>query len=473
MGDNEARFYAHVMRKCAEAHRDGDVEVRLQCIAECKALLQEKEAPESMPEHLQAQGTLEDRLSAFRSWLEQGGVDLSKVVVGETEGCGLGVICKETLKKEEAAFAVPRKLMITLERVEEVRGKVQTEAFKAVKQALRQDVQVRAIPSVMLGLVLLAELERGTESFFKAYFDVLPKDYSYLPLNWNPDLLRTLGDTEAGLTGVNIILMALRLYCHIKLKYGSAFKHFNFRLFTWALSVAMSRQNPLPLKEDPAQKTLALMPLFDMCNHASGEMSSFYESESDALVCNAMKEFRQGDELVIFYGPRSNAQLLLYSGFSMKPGENEFDVVSAMLDFDEKDSLIPLKLQLAQELKMNATVELSIEENNSGAIQAARIVVADREELSKILSAIQAQNQSGQKQVVDEVSRDNEIKSILCLLCAGRECIKMREKLAESAEGVVSQYLQAEIATLKKFVASLSAASRETGIRNQESPAQS
>lgn len=93
--------------------------------------------------------------------------------------------------------------------------------------------------------------------------------------------------------------------------------------FIWAVSCVMSRQNEIPSKLGVATPTLALIPLWDLCNHASGHISTFYNVEQSTCDCYAQQDFRVGDEFTIFYGPRTNSELLLQQGFVYR--QNEFD----------------------------------------------------------------------------------------------------------------------------------------------------
>lgn len=85
----------------------------------------------------------------------------------------------------------------------------------------------------------------------------------------------------------------------------------------------MSRQNEIPSKPGAPSPTLALIPLWDFCNHSSGHISTYFNVESSTCDCYAQRDFKANEEFRIFYGPRSNCELLLQQGFVYP--ENEFD----------------------------------------------------------------------------------------------------------------------------------------------------
>ena len=43
-----------------------------------------------------------------------------------------------------------------------------------------------------------------------------------------------------------------------------------FEFCSWACSTVMTRQNSVPCHSDNKQRTMALIPLWDMCNHQDG-----------------------------------------------------------------------------------------------------------------------------------------------------------------------------------------------------------
>lgn len=85
----------------------------------------------------------------------------------------------------------------------------------------------------------------------------------------------------------------------------------------------MSRQNEIPSKVHHSSPTLALIPLWDLCNHSSGHISTFFNVESQTCDCYAQHDFSVGENFTIFYGSRTNSELLVQQGFVYT--ENDFD----------------------------------------------------------------------------------------------------------------------------------------------------
>ncbi len=77
----------------------------------------------------------------------------------------------------------------------------------------------------------------------------------------------------------------------------------------------MSRQNEIPEKVDGSGQVLALIPLWDLCNHTEGHMTTFYNLEQQTCDCYALEDTPTGEEFRIFYGSRPNQDLLIHQGF--------------------------------------------------------------------------------------------------------------------------------------------------------------
>lgn len=84
--------------------------------------------------------------------------------------------------------------------------------------------------------------------------------------------------------------------------------------FIWAVSCVMSRQNQIPSSNGKAA-ALALIPLWDMCNHSNGQITTDFDLENHCCICYASRKTASETEFTIFYGARPNSDLLLHQGF--------------------------------------------------------------------------------------------------------------------------------------------------------------
>ena len=105
--------------------------------------------------------------------------------------------------------------------------------------------------------------------------------------------------------------------------------NFRYDEFLWAVSCVRSRQNQIPSVVGQHSMSLALIPLWDLCNHKNGGITTFFNPDRQSCDCYAMSDFKARDDFVIFYGSRSNSDLLLQQGFTYL--ENEFDSLELRL----------------------------------------------------------------------------------------------------------------------------------------------
>jgi histone-lysine N-methyltransferase SETD3 len=133
----------------------------------------------------------------------------------------------------------------------------------------------------------------------------------------------------------------------------------------------MTRQNTVPFQEDYH----ALIPLWDMCNHTNGtvsrhlkegfrvgndafQISTAYNPVLDRSECLALKNFKAGEQLFIFYGSRSNADLFVHNGFVYE--DNDYDVYWMRLGISKSDPLQEKRNRLLDKLSISSTSDFSI-----------------------------------------------------------------------------------------------------------------
>ncbi|KAF2986268.1 hypothetical protein EK904_009797, partial [Melospiza melodia maxima] len=118
---------------------------------------------------------------------------------------------------------------------------------------------------------------------------------------------------------------------------------FTYDDYRWAVSSVMTRQNQIPT-EDGSRVTLALIPLWDMCNHTNGLITTGYNLEDDRCECVALQDFKAGEQIYIFYGTRSNAEFVIHSGFFFD--NNSHDRVKIKLGVSKSDRLYAMKAEV-------------------------------------------------------------------------------------------------------------------------------
>jgi Rubisco LSMT substrate-binding/SET domain len=329
-------------------------------------------------------------MDKFRQWIESSGEfgsDGSDLKVSLSQGHdeGNGLVAKVGVEAGEVLLSVPRRLMMTTEGA--VRSKTED-----IEVLFDMDV-VKRLPSLILALHLLDErFNVGAESFWAPYIDALPRRYS-IPLFWSGAQIEALRPSPVHIKAQRIVANAVLQYCSLwQEQYASIMTstpvfhpdHFTWRQFRWAIGAVLTRQNQIP-SEDRTHAELALIPLWDMCNHAaSGEITTYYNAETERLECSALSTLAPDDQVYIFYGPRPNSELLLYSGFALADNPHDATVIGVPLGDSvmEKHSVLqanklpppnaPLSVRTDARLNGTTIAYLRVAAANAAALEAMR-----------------------------------------------------------------------------------------------------
>ncbi len=318
-----------------------------------------KNAPES-PDCSSSAAKATSTHANFRRWLQDNGIDdeYYDIRASKVKGAGNGLFIRGAdevcVATRTVVVRVPSRLMISTLHINtpspaganvcDVAGSVAVnngggqEASQSVGLQWmfgHSDILSRQ-PSIQLALVLLHECFKGRRSFWFPYIATFPSSFAdALPLWWSIDELSQLAGQSATLrSAARGIVSFARYYCHVdKLlaaveaqpKSGSASimpfprTFFTLKNFRWAMSIVMTRQNPVPFKNASGQvsgRVLALVPVMDMANHdPSLDHGTFYDDETDEICVAASSALRGGDELRMYYGDRSNQEFLVHCGF--------------------------------------------------------------------------------------------------------------------------------------------------------------
>jgi histone-lysine N-methyltransferase SETD3 len=245
-------------------------------------------------------------------------VDTSAIEIAEFPQVGYGLKATRDLKDSEKLLQIPRKLMLTVDSAKQ----------SALGPLIGEDRILQVMPNVILALHLLNE-KLNPKSFWKPYIDILPYQYS-TPLYWVPEDLQFLKGSPTQGDAISQYRNIARQYAYfyrLLQKTPAASKlllkdHFTFDNYRWAVSSVMTRQNQIPGR-DGSKATLGLIPLWDMCNHTNGIYTSDYNADADACECFCLQDFAADQQILIFYGPRSNGEFLVHNGFVYPDNEHD------------------------------------------------------------------------------------------------------------------------------------------------------
>lgn len=330
-------------------------------------------APSSSLAHLEP--NTEKRFAEFKSWLEENEFPahpLEFVHVGGVEGNG--AVAKRDIAEGELFLKVPHKFLITTETAE---------AASYMSSLLNSDFVtgglLSRVKNVLLSVHLACELKRGASSFWSPYIDILPRTFT-LPLFFSLEEISLLKGSPAFQEVINLFTTLVKQYIflrkvlllqaaildHLKFdeqqepededegqtRFPILLKDFTFELFRWAASIVMTRQNKIIVggtNESP-EYGFALIPVWDMCNHGVDTTSTIYDTATETIECVAKKPVSAGQPVLLFYGPRSNLDFFVYSGFVFQ--DNPYDHYRLTLGVSKLDALYNEKMKIISAVGM-------------------------------------------------------------------------------------------------------------------------
>ncbi|CAH1159824.1 unnamed protein product [Phaedon cochleariae] len=314
----------------------------------------------------------------FTKWVIENGAEIKGCEIAQFDGFDLGLRVTTEIPFSSLVIAVPRNLMMSLE----------TARKTDLKNIMETDQILSNMPNVALSIFLLYEKFK-TDSFWMPYINILPLNYSTV-LYFTPEELEEL-------TGSPTLEIALRQIKSIARQYAYFYKLFNtsedpisrlmkdkftYWEYCWAVSTVMTRQNTIP-SEDGENMINALIPLWDMCNHTNGTISTDYNPELQRSECLALKDFKPGEQFFIFYGARTNADLFIHNGFIYD--ENTHDGIWIRLGISKQDPLQEKRTDLLNRLGIATSGDFFIKKGSDpvdGTLLAfLRIFNMDEEQL--------------------------------------------------------------------------------------------
>ncbi|KAF7652893.1 hypothetical protein LDENG_00090960 [Lucifuga dentata] len=284
-------------------------------------------------------GNREDYFADLISWAQDNGFSCDSFTVANFGTEGYGLQATRDIKAEELFLWIPRKMLMTVESAQN----------SVLRPLYSQDRILQAMGNVTLALHLLCE-RANPASFWLPYICSLPQEYD-TPLYYHQDEAELLLGTQAVQDVLSQYKNTARQYAYFyKLvqTHPAASKlplknSFTFDDYRWAVSSVMTRQNQIPTK-DGSQVTLALIPLWDMCNHTNGLITTGYNLEDDRCECVALQDYKENEQIYIFYGTRSNAEFVIHNGFFFH--DNAHDRVKIKLGVSKSERLYAMKAEV-------------------------------------------------------------------------------------------------------------------------------
>lgn len=273
----------------------------------------------------------ESALQVFADWFRSQVTSETAVRMEHVGEEGNGLVAGKAIAEDELFLSIPYDIVLG----SSLRlGPQMTTSEQVAWKQLEADPLLAQFPSCMLALRLLAETTKPT-SFFQPYLDILPTGFD-IPLFYEPADFAAIENSALFGSAVRLVYNSIKQFCYLE-RQLSRWKDapipsakFTIGNYLWALGVVLTRQNEVVVQQN-AKPALALIPGWDLCNHEQGSknITTYSDPEARVVACHAMRSFLPNEQVKMFYGQRSNAEFLLYSGFVA--ADNAFDCVQVPL----------------------------------------------------------------------------------------------------------------------------------------------
>ncbi|HVG61264.1 MAG TPA: SET domain-containing histone-lysine N-methyltransferase, partial [Hyalangium sp.] len=188
---------------------------------------------------------------------------------------------------------------------------------------------------------VLQERERGADSFWKPFVDILPKSFPTHPFFFNQDEISLLrGSFAYGMVEYQRVRLASR---HKDLcQHVPGFQRFTLEQFIWAHFAVVSRTFSVMQGES---LVTCMAPLADMINDGRPANSGWdLSADGQSFEVHVSAPIARGQEVLTTYGSRHNLHLLVQYGFIH--ADNAHDEVMLIFSLPLEDPLTEEKQRL-------------------------------------------------------------------------------------------------------------------------------
>ncbi|KAL0120162.1 hypothetical protein PUN28_008072 [Cardiocondyla obscurior] len=287
-------------------------------------------------------------IGQFVNWLTENGARVDGLSVVEFSGYDLGLRAETDFTENELIMEIPRGLIFS------------TYTAASELLVLQNDPLVQHMPQVALAIALLIEKYKEN-SKWKPYLDMLPSSYNTVLYMKTNDMIELKGSPtlEAALKQCRNIARQYSYFNKVFQNTNNPVSAilrdvFTYERYCWAVSTVMTRQNLVP-SPDGSRMIHALIPMWDMCNHENGRITTDFNATSDRCECYALRDFKKGEQVFISYGPRTNSDFFVHSGFVCM--DNEQDGFKLRLGISKADSLQKERIELLGKLDLPSVGE--------------------------------------------------------------------------------------------------------------------
>jgi len=359
---------------------------------------------------------LSDNFREFDDWLRANGAKYPNVELRdygqEVRGCHV----TKDINEEEIIINIPLKCLITVEMGKE------TDIGRSI---LLSNIELDAPKHIFLMVFMLID-SKNPNSFFKPYYNILPKTLNNMPIFWSNEELDylqgsyLLNQIDERITAIEADYSAI---CSI----APNFKRLvTLKEFKWARMCVCSRNFGLIIN---GIRTAALVPFADMLNHYRPRETKWqFDDTLQGFTVTSVQQIVNGAQVYDSYGQKCNHRFLLNYGFSV---ENNVEAdgfcpneVPLLFQLNRSDPLYDTKISLWRRDSSlpSRRLRVSVCDNENSRILFAllRIIASDQDDLNYYLSTSSSTHNSmtsyrSIRELYTPISLKNEIKTLKLL----------------------------------------------------------
>jgi hypothetical protein len=219
-----------------------------------------------------------------------------------------GVHATSYIPPHTVCVSIPKSCLITVE---------MGQATPIGRRVFIADLDLDAPKHIYLMIYLLWDMKtNGPNSFFRPYYEILPKRLRNVPIFWTDDELKYLDGSYMRVQiddrkrAINEDYVAI---CDTCPEFGHMV---SLSEFVWARMIVCSRNFGLLIN---GHRTSALVPHADMLNHYRPRETKWtFDEDSQCFVITTLQGIGAGEEVYDSYGQKCNHRFLLNYGFCVE-----------------------------------------------------------------------------------------------------------------------------------------------------------
>ena len=245
------------------------------------------------------------------------GLYLNKIEISFNSDCDRFCRATEEIFDKDILVRVPFEALMTLE------GARQSQLGMYFTPQLEK--KLNSPHHSLLSTFMLTEIDKGSKSKWKYYFDFLPANYNNFPIFY--------GEKEyTYLKGTQFLELLQKKKKEMKEDYDllinviPGYSKYDYNLFKKMREVISSRVFGVTIK---GKKNDIIAPYADMLNHKRPRETHWnFDDACNSFVIKGATNVKKGEEVFDSYGIKCNSRFLLNYGFTVENNEdNEFKII--------------------------------------------------------------------------------------------------------------------------------------------------